>query len=425
MQLRDVLTISYNTIKGNKLRTGITVAIIAFGIMALVGIITAIEAMNQKLRESFSGMGANSFSIRYQARTLHGGGGGNNEVKKQKRGLKQKISNQGKFITYAEAMEFKQRFSFPAKVGIAYPGGNSKQIFYKNKKTDPNIRFYGGDENYLELNGYTLLAGRGFNQLDVQSGRNVLVLGYDVAKKLFPDAPQKAVDVVINLSGMKYRIIGVTDAKGTAGFFSADRVAITSYNNIRLLYGTGNSSYSIGVQLNDVTKIDAATGEAIASFRPIRRLEITEKDNFSVEKSDAIAETLISGLGSISGAAAVIGLITLLGAAIGLMNIMLVAVAERTKEVGLIKALGGTRADVRRQFLFESVFISLLGAIFGIIFGILVGNIFSAILHTGFVVPWAWIFWGIFICTIVGLAAGLYPAIKASKLDPIVALRYE
>lgn len=424
MQIKDALRLSYNTIRGNKLRTGITVAIIAFGIMALVGIVTAIEAMNQKFRESFASMGANSFSIRYRARNMHGGG--NMEVKKQKRGaLRRKDSNQGKLITYAEAKAFKERFNFPAKVGIAIPAGGNKQLFYKGTKTNPDVRFYGGDENYIDLNGYSLMAGRDFNQLDVESGRNVLVLGYEVAKKLSPRAPEKMVDAVVSINGIKYRIIGVAAEKGTVGFFSADRVAITTYNNIRLLYGTSNSSYSIGVKMSDITKADAATGEATATFRPIRRLTTTEDDNFTIEKSDAIAESLISGLGSISGAAAVIGLITLLGAAIGLMNIMLVAVAERTKEVGLIKAIGGRRIDVRRQFLYESVLISLLGAAFGIILGILIGNLFSLVLHTGFVVPWGWILGGIIICTIVGLAAGIYPAIKASRLDPIVALRYE
>jgi putative ABC transport system permease protein len=425
MQISDVLSLSYRTIKGNKLRTGITVAIIAFGIMALVGIFTAIDAMNQKFRESFASMGANSFSIRYQARNIHRGGMNNSEVKKQKRGLKEKKSNQGKFITYDEVRQFKERFTFPAKVGIAYPAGNSRQIIYKDTKTDPDVRLMGGDENYLDLNGYNIMAGRDINKMDVESGRNVLILGYDVAKKLFPNAPEKAVDKIVNMSGIKYRIIGVMEAKGTVGFFSADRVAITTYNNIRLLYGTSTSSYSIGIKISDISKVEAATQEATATFRPIRKLAVTEENNFNIEKSDAFAETMISGLSSISGAAGIIGFITLLGAAIGLMNIMLVAVAERTKEVGLVKAVGARKNDIKMQFLFESILISLLGAAIGIILGIFWGNVFSYVLNTGFVIPWGWIIGGIVICSVVGLVAGIYPAIKASRLDPIVALRYE
>jgi putative ABC transport system permease protein len=177
--------------------------------------------------------------------------------------------------------------------------------------------------------------------------------------------------------------------------------------------------------VDDVSQLEPAIGEATGTLRAVRRLAATDSDNFFIDKSDTVAETMISLLGSISGSAGAIGLITLIGAAIGLMNIMLVAVTERTKEVGLIKALGGTRKSIRNQFLFESIIISLLGAVFGIILGVLVGNLFSMLLGTGFVVPWGWVITGIIICSIVGLIAGLWPAIKASKLDPIVALRYE
>ena len=160
------------------------------------------------------------------------------------------------------------------------------------------------------------------------------------------------------------------------------------------------------------------------SLRPIRKLQVKEADNFYIDKSDSIAESLLTNLGFLETGTIGIALITLIGAAIGLMNIMLVAVNERTNEIGLAKALGSTKNDIRSQFLFESVIISLLGAVVGIISGILVGNIVAILLKTGFVVPWGWVMAGIFVCSFVGLAAGLYPAYKAAKLDPIVALRY-
>jgi putative ABC transport system permease protein len=203
-----------------------------------------------------------------------------------------------------------------------------------------------------------------------------------------------------------------------------DDMILTSYTNVRR-FPNASQSYLLGVIVRNINELPVATDEATSVFRAVRKLEPTEDINFVIEKSDKFAELFIGFLGSITGAASAIGLITLIGAAIGLMNIMLVSVNERTKEVGLIKALGGKSKYVRQQFLFESVIISLLGAFFGIVLGILVGNLFGLVLNTGFVVPWAWVIIGIVICTAVGLAAGIYPAMKAARLNPIVALRYE
>jgi putative ABC transport system permease protein len=201
-------------------------------------------------------------------------------------------------------------------------------------------------------------------------------------------------------------------------------MVITSYNHVRRL-PTAGTTYSIGVMVNEPLLMEEAVGQASGLFRNVRKLDITEDDNFAIDKSDALAEQFIKFLGGISGSAAVIGLITLIGAAIGLMNIMLVAVTERTKEVGLSKAIGATAQSIRRQFLYESIIISLLGAVFGILLGVIIGNLFSIILKTGFVIPWVWVFSGVVICFFTGLFAGLYPASKAARLDPIVALRYE
>lgn len=426
MQTSDTLSLAFRTVKSNKLRTGITVAIIAFGIMALIGIITAIEAMNQSLNESFSTMGANAFSIRYRDRQIHIGGGNNNRVQKTTKGaLKEKNSNTGRIITYEEAKAFKQRFAFPALVSISIRGPRNAVVNSEKIKTNPNVVVQAGDENYLQLSGYTLSVGRNFNKLDVESGRSVCVLGNSVAKKIFGDNPEKAVDRIIKVANIKYRIIGILKDKGSSAFLNADNVVITTYNNIRRLFPTSGTSYNIGIMVNNIKDMDIAIGEATGTFRPIRKLDFTEENNFFVDKSDSIVQAFTNSLGSITTAAAFIGLITLIGAAIGLMNIMLVAVNERTREIGLIKALGGTRKSIRQQFLFESIIISLIGALFGIILGVLVGNLFGIVLKTGFVVPWGWVITGIVVCSLVGLFAGLYPAVKASKLDPIVALRYE
>lgn len=425
MTILDSLTLAWRTVRSNKLRTGITVAIIAFGIMALIGIITAITAMEQSLKESFSSMGANAYNIRYKESRARMGGNGNGDVKKTRRGLKEKKSNLGKPIRREEAEFFKENYHFPGALVSIYrrgPGGN--EIHYEEKKTNPQITLWGGDENYLAVNGYSINVGRNLNSLDVESGRNVCLMGSNVAVKLFGDKPEKCIDKIIRVGSLPYRVVGLLKPKGSSAMMRQDDMLLTSYTNVRH-FQNANPSYMVGVIVGNVNQLDVSTDEATSVFRAVRKLEPTEEINFVIERSDKFAEMFIGFLSSITGSAGAIGLITLIGAAIGLMNIMLVAVNERTKEVGLIKAIGGKSKNVRQQFLFESLIISLLGALFGIVLGVLVGNLFSIMLGTGFVVPWSWVIIGIIICSAVGLAAGIYPAMKAARLNPIDALRYE
>lgn len=426
MKISDVISLSYNTVKSNRLRTAITVVIMALGIMALIAIITAVEAVNQSLTKSFSTMGANAFSLRFKERNVRFGGGNNRgDTKKVSKNARVKKSSEGKLITYDEARGFKQRFNFPALVGIALPGPGGIIVNTDTKKTNPDVRIIGGDENYLDLNGYELAIGRNFSDQDVETGASLCIIGNAIAEKLYGDNPLKAMDKIITVANNKYRVIAILKDKGSSAFLNADKVVITTYNNIRKIFGTNDKSYTLAIMVNDLKMIDVAVGEARGVFRPVRKLDVKEEDNFYVDKSDSIVQSLMKNLGFLRYATMAIALITLIGSAIGLMNIMLVAVNERTKEIGLIKSLGGKASEIRAQFLWESILISILGAIVGILAGILLGNTVAILLKTGFVVPWLWVIAGVVVCSLVGLLAGLYPAYKAAKLDPITALRYE
>ena len=426
MTFKDTIKLSWRNISSNRLRTGITVSIIALGICALIWFLTSLKAASNSLTSSFSTMGANAFSLRFKDRNVRiGGGGQRSVVKTNKSALKQKKSSIGKIITYEEAKAFKERYPFPAKVGLAVRGAGSIVVNTDKKKTNPDVNVTGGDENYLELNGYKIAYGRNFTPTDIESGRNVCIIGSGVAEKLYPDNPAKAVDKVISVDHNPYRVLAVLEDKGSSAFFNTGKVVITSYNNIRRLYATNNSSFVVVVMVSDINLLDAAIGEAKGAFRPIRKLDVKEEDNFFVDKSDSIAASLMNNLGFLEKGIIGVALITLLASSIGLMNIMLVAVNERTKEIGLIKALGGTKKDIRNQFLWESILISLLGAVAGIVVGILLGNLIAMLLNSGLVLLWGWIIGGIVVCSLVGLAAGLYPALKASRLNPIDALRYE
>lgn len=423
MKLADTISLAYRTVKSNKLRTGITVAIIAIGITALIGIITAIQAMNQKLTESFSTMGANGFTLRFKERNIRFGKETGELKVTRKNARKEKRSNLGKLISEKEAEAFIDLYRFPAVAGISAFAGNNTTVSFGTKKTTPNVFLFGADENYITLNSFSFVAGRNFMRQEVMDAGNTCLLGYDVARKLFRAGPGKAVNRMVRVNNIPYRVIGVLNSRGSSFGFSRDNIVVISYKNIKKHFA--NSSYTIGVMTEDLNQVENAMGEAEGIFRNIRKLSISEESNFVVERSNSVAEKAMKSLRYLRIGVFVIGLITLISAAIGLMNIMLVSVTERTKEVGLVKAIGGKSKLVRQQFLIEAVLISVGGAFFGIVAGVLLGNLFSMVLDTGFVVPWDWVGYGIIICTLVGLAAGIYPALKAGRLNPIDALRYE
>jgi putative ABC transport system permease protein len=297
-------------------------------------------------------------------------------------------------------------------------------VKYKSKKTDPNVGVRGVDENFLITGGYEIEKGRNFSEQEIQNSRNLVIIGSDLVPKLF-EKKLDPLNEIITIGGARYRIIGVLKSKGSSMGFSDDRSCMLPVTNVRQYFSRPNMSFRISVMPTDPKLLDIAIGEAEGLFRIIRHLDITDESDFNINKSDSLAQMLLDNLKYVTIAATIIGIITLIGAAIGLMNIMLVSVAERTREIGTRKAIGAKSGIIKQQFLFEAILIGQFGGALGIILGILMGNLVAAGIGTSFVIPWVWIIFGIILCAGVSLASGIIPATKAAKLDPIEALRYE
>ena len=409
--IKENLSISLTSIKSHLLRTILTVMIIAFGIMALVGILTAIDAVEYFLNNNFAMMGANTFNIQNRDLHVHIGGSDNRPKEYTE-------------ISYQQALEFKKEYHFPVTTSVFTYGTGIATLKYQSVKTNPNVQVMGVDENYLATAGLEIDKGRNFNPTEIEEGSAVTLLGSEVAKTLFKDK-ENPIGQVVSIGAGKFKVIGVIKERGSSVGFSGDRNCMAPLSNVRQYFSRPNMNFRISVMVTDPNLMDAAIGEATGVFRRIRKDKVGQDDSFSIIKSDNIASMLIKLTGSIQVGATLIGLITLLGAAIGLMNIMLVSVTERTREIGIRKAVGARRKTIRNQFLAEAVVIAQIGGVLGVVAGILVGNIVSIATGSAFIIPWAWIALGIGLCFVVALLSGIIPANKAAGLDPIESLRYE
>jgi putative ABC transport system permease protein len=403
--------ISLNSIRSHLLRTILTILIIAFGIMALVGILTATDSIKFYLTKNFSMMGANTFTVRNRTMQIHIGDQSN----------KQKLYEP---IQYKQAQLFKQNFSFPGYTSVFVFASGIATLKYEANKTNPNVRVMGTDENYLYTSGDEIEKGRSFTAEEVNSGASVCVIGSEIENDLFKKN-EDPLDKIISIGPGKYRIIGVLKSKGSSAGFSGDRGCLLPLNNVRVTFSRPNMSFNINVMIKQQELMDAAIGEATGLLRTIREDPAGADNTFEITKSDNIARMLIDNIKYVTFAATIIGLITLIGAAIGLMNIMLVSVTERTREIGIRKAIGATRRVIRNQFLAEAIVIGQLGGLIGIFLGILIGNIISLLIGSAFIIPWIWIITGVLLCFGVALVSGIVPAQKAANLDPIESLRYE
>ena len=408
---RENIRIAFGSIKSQLLRTILTVLIIAIGITALVGILSAVSALENTIAGDFSSMGANTFNIqRYEFNT-----------QRQSGRERQKINP---IISYRNVKDFEEQYNFPyTKTSVSFFGTFSAEIKYENKKTDPEAQVLGVNEHYIQNSGLEVELGRELNYFDIENSNSVCVIGSDLKKALLDDV--NPINKTISVRGAKFKVIGVLKSKGATFGNNQDLRMFIPIQKARTIFTNPNINYSLSIKTEKKDMLEGAMDEAISLFRNIRGLNPIEENNFGLERSD----DLINRIGNITQylyiAAWIISIITIFGSSIALMNILFVSVSERTREIGVRKALGAKKKTIAFQFFLEAIIIGQLGGILGIILGVLIGYGVSAAAKFQFAIPWLAMFSAFSIAFIVAIVAGLLPAVKAAKLDPIESLRYE
>jgi len=404
----EYFRLALNALKGNKLRSILTLLIISFGIMALIIIFTCIESIKQNITQNFIELGAGAFTIQ----------------KEDDLNRKHRRNDDVALISYDEAIRFKNKYAFPALISLQTTIKGSAIIKSKFEESNPNVTIEAGDLNYIAVAGKTILKGRSFTELEIQNGANVVVLGYDAALKIFPDI-DSVIGQKIIVDDDRYQVVGLLDSKG-ASAGKNDNFVLIPFTKARKEYDLSQSSFNIIVEANNPDNIEKAQAEAEGVMRSVKKLGALDDNNFSIVSSDKLANAYLDNIKFIELATGVIGFLTLLGAGVGLMNIMLVSVNERTREIGISKSLGATRNTIFMQFLLESITICVIGGVVGVILGVILGNLIAIfVLKSSFTIAYLLVFGGVLFCTIIGLAAGLLPALRASNLNPVEALRYE
>jgi len=354
-------------------------------------------------------MGSNTFNVqRYEFTT-------------QRRGERQVINP---VIGYRQVKEFNDTFTFPtSRTAVSFTGTRGAEVKYESDKTDPEVTVLGVNENFLQNSGLSIENGRNFTSFDIANNTRVCILGSDFSKNLFKD--DNPIGATISIRGTKFQVISILEEKGATFGNNQDLRVLIPIQVARTMYTQANINYNVSVMVDNAEFLDAAQEEAVLLFRNIRGLSPVEDNNFGIGRSDDLINQISQITGTLGVAAWVISIITIFGSCIALMNIMLVSVTERTREIGVRKALGAKKSTIALQFLYEAIIVGQFGGILGIILGVIAGFIVSRVAGFVFTTPWTAIIAATLITFFVAILSGLFPAIKAARLDPVESLRYE
>lgn len=408
---RENVRIAIGSIRTQLLRTILTVLIIAIGITALVGILTVVSALENTISSDFASMGANTFNINQYENTS------------RRHGVQvREIINP--VISYPEAVAFKNKYKYPlTTTSISFSATSIAEIKYESTKTDPENTVVGVDEYFMANSGLETSSGRNFTSFDIQNNTYNCIVGSDFEKGLLKNV--NPIDKIISIRGAKFKVIGVLKEKGSTFRNNQDLRVLIPIQVARSLFTAPNINYTMSIMVAQKEMLDQAIDDANSTMRRVRKLSPIKDNNFAVVRSDDLINKILGITQYLGIASWIIGIITVLGSSIALMNIMIVSVTERTREIGVRKALGAKKSTIAFQFFIETLLIGQIGGIIGIIFGIGIGYTIATAINFVFVIPWGAILAAFTTSFAVAIFSGLYPAIKAAFLDPIEALRYE